>query len=136
MALIRHALRASLLGILGLVLAVSCGDGDSPLGGGSSNDDDDGSNISFNDTCRFSPDACFGNVGANCDNDNDCNDGFCCEENANCGGGMCTLDCNDDGDCPSFMRCEHNMCFFRCDNDSDCSDGQSCEHGETVCEWP
>ncbi|GAB5543988.1 MAG: hypothetical protein RLO52_40160 [Sandaracinaceae bacterium] len=88
------------------------------------------------DGCRFDPAACGGDVGASCVGDGDCADGFCCTEDANCGGGMCTLPCEEDLDCPSFMACEHRVCFFRCEVDEDCAVGQSCEHGQTVCEWP
>lgn len=86
--------------------------------------------------CRYDPDGCGGDVGAYCVYDSDCLDGYCCTEEGNCGGGMCTIPCRDDLDCPSFMGCEHGVCFFLCDFDEDCAVGQSCEHGNTVCEWP
>ncbi len=86
--------------------------------------------------CRHNPLFCGGDVGADCLDDGDCADGFCCTEESNCGGGMCTLACDDDLDCPSFMACEHDMCFFRCESDLDCAEGQGCEHGDTICEWP
>jgi len=86
--------------------------------------------------CRFDPAGCGGDVGGNCIDDRDCAEGFCCQESANCGGGMCTYDCESDADCPDFMACEHDVCFFRCDDDLDCAEGQGCEHGNTVCEWP
>lgn len=86
--------------------------------------------------CRFDPDSCGGDVGATCVSDGDCLDGYCCTEESNCGGGMCTIECRDDADCPSFMGCEHRVCFFLCDVDEDCAIGQECEHGDTVCEWP
>ena len=88
------------------------------------------------DECRFDPAHCGGGVGADCARDDDCDDGYCCTEESNCGGGMCTIACARDADCPSFMACEHDICFFRCDVDEDCASGQSCEHGNTVCEWP
>lgn len=94
------------------------------------------SGCSPGDGCRFQPESCGGDVGANCAVDRDCADGYCCTESANCGGGMCTIACNDDLDCPGFMGCEHHVCFFLCDVDEDCAVGQSCEHGNTVCEWP
>ncbi len=83
--------------------------------------------------CRYNPE-CNGGIGAFCDFDNDCIEGFCCDS-ANCGGGMCTYSCGDDLDCPSDMLCEHGNCFFACDFDADCADGQTCEHASTVCEW-
>lgn len=86
--------------------------------------------------CRFEPDSCGGALGGNCVTDSDCLSGFCCDEDANCGGGMCTISCDSDADCPSYMACEHDICFFACESDLDCAVGQSCEHGDTVCEWP
>ncbi len=90
----------------------------------------------FTEDCRFDPEHCGSGVGAFCVDDDDCWDNYCCTEDSNCAGGMCTIPCNKDDDCPSFMACEHSVCFFRCDDDHDCADGQSCEHGETICEWP
>jgi hypothetical protein len=88
------------------------------------------------EACRYDPLSCGGDVGATCATNGDCTDGYCCTDNSNCGGGMCTLRCRDDLDCPDFMACEHDVCFFRCLDDADCAAGQSCEHGNTVCEWP
>lgn len=88
------------------------------------------------DECRLEPERCDGGAGALCRGDRDCADPlFCCEDNGNCGGGMCTADCRDDFDCPGGMRCEHDMCFYACDNDRDCAPQMSCEHGNTVCEY-
>lgn len=89
------------------------------------------------DHCRFHPEDCDGGAGALCDDDHDCADQlFCCEEDANCGGGMCTASCDDDYDCPYDMLCEHHMCFYACDRDEDCAEEMKCEHKNTVCEWP
>lgn len=105
------------------VLAVSCGDDEPPPG-------------PAGEDCRFEPANCGGDLGALCVNDSDCWDAYCCTEQSNCGGGMCTLPCDRNDDCPSFMACEHHVCFFRCSDDADCAAGQSCEHDNTICEWP
>lgn len=86
-------------------------------------------------TCREEPHRCPGLAGALCDDDRDCEIGFCCRDDNNCGGGMCTYRCNDDRDCPAHMLCEHELCFYACDSDRDCARGQSCEHGDRVCEY-
>ena len=97
---------------------------------------DDHGDSYASDLCRFEPQDCNGGAGAFCSNDGDCLDGlFCCDDNNNCGDGMCTADCRSDADCPFDMRCEHDMCFYACDVDEDCANGMSCEHGMTVCEW-
>ncbi len=101
--------------------------------GGCGDDDDEGFG---NSPCRYDPAGCFGNPGAFCDSNGDCQGGFCCTEQSNCGGGMCTFACNGDQDCPSDMACEHDRCFFICRSSADCAEGQSCEHDNTVCEWP
>ena len=88
------------------------------------------------DRCRFDPGDCFGGIGGFCGEDDDCDTGHCCTEEANCGGGMCTYSCDRDEDCPDDMGCEHHTCFFGCVSDDDCADGMSCEHDNTVCEWP
>lgn len=85
--------------------------------------------------CRYDP-QCGGGIGGFCGDSSDCDEGFCCTEESNCGGGMCTYRCDDDNDCPEDMACEHDKCFFRCDSDSQCAEGMSCEHGRTICEWP
>ncbi len=85
--------------------------------------------------CRFNPD-CGGGVGSLCGSDDDCDEGVCCRETANCGGGMCTYPCTTSANCPSDMACEHGVCFFRCADDRDCAAGMSCEHSNTICEWP
>lgn len=85
--------------------------------------------------CRFDP-QCGGGIGGLCNEDDDCDEGFCCTDESNCAGGMCTYRCSDDADCPDDMACQHDKCFFVCNEDSDCADGMSCEHGATVCEWP
>ncbi|MCC7536236.1 MAG: hypothetical protein IT379_08485 [Deltaproteobacteria bacterium] len=85
--------------------------------------------------CRYDPD-CGGGIGGFCNDSGDCDDGFCCTDESNCAGGICTYRCNDDADCPDDMACEHDKCFFVCNDDSDCASGMSCEHGNTVCEWP
>jgi len=88
------------------------------------------------EVCRFEPERCRrGRPGAFCDRDSDCQ-GFCCKDDDNCDGGMCTFSCDRDDDCPPDMRCEHDMCFYACNSDDDCAPGQRCEHGNTVCEWP
>ncbi len=87
--------------------------------------------------CRFDPDSCPGLAGALCDSDRDCREPlYCCTENGNCGGGMCTAECNSDRDCPANMACAHSKCFYLCHDDRDCADGMSCEHDSTICEWP
>lgn len=86
--------------------------------------------------CRFNPNDCAGGVGGPCRSNDDCDDGICCTEGANCRGGMCTYSCASSADCPEDMACEHNVCFFRCTSNTDCAAGMSCEHGSTVCEWP
>ena len=88
------------------------------------------------DFCRFEPGDCSGGIGGFCEHDDDCQDGHCCREDSNCGGGMCTYRCDGDHQCPPDMRCEHGLCFFACASDADCATGMSCEHGDTVCEWP
>jgi hypothetical protein len=116
-------IRASLWWVLaaGAVVASSCGD--------------DGEYSSAR--CRFEPEDCNGGAGTFCDRDRDCLEGlFCCRDDSNCGGGMCTADCRRDRDCPRGMRCEHEMCFYACEVDEDCAEGMGCEHGRTVCEWP
>lgn len=103
---------------------------------GSTCGDDDFDDLA-SDECRLHPEDCDGGAGAFCDDDRDCEVPlFCCEEDKNCGGGMCTADCRDDRDCPIGMLCEHDMCFYACDGDRDCADGMSCEHGKTICEYP
>lgn len=88
------------------------------------------------DDCREHPENCDGGVGTLCIDDHDCIDPlFCCDDNNNCGDGMCTADCQDDHDCPSGMLCQHDMCFYTCESDADCAETMSCEHGETVCEY-
>lgn len=84
--------------------------------------------------CRENPDDCYGDIGGDCELEEDCFDGVCCRDK-NCGGGMCTYECNAHGDCPSGMRCEHGVCFFQCDDDDDCGPGQECEHGDSICEY-
>lgn len=84
--------------------------------------------------CRFNPD-CNGGLGAFCSSGAECETGFCCLEEKNCGGGMCTRQCNSDNDCPSDMGCEHGVCFLRCASHDECAQGMSCEHEFTVCEW-
>lgn len=70
-------------------------------------DDDDGES---SDICRFEPENCKGGPGGLCDDDRDCDpDLFCCDDNKNCGDGMCTAECKDDRDCPEDMLCEHEM---------------------------
>lgn len=88
------------------------------------------------DYCRFDPGECGGGIGGDCVFDEDCQDGFCCREDSNCGGGMCTYACRSDADCPASMRCQHDICFFSCSIDDDCASGQRCEHDNTICEWP
>jgi hypothetical protein len=96
-------------------------------------DDDDG--IS-SDECRLHPEHCNGGAGGLCDDDHDCQpDLFCCDDNNNCGDGMCTLSCDSDHDCPDDMLCEHDMCFYKCDSDEDCAPEMSCEHQNTICEY-
>lgn len=88
------------------------------------------------DGCRLDPRNCDGGAGAWCSSDRDCAEPlFCCEDNDNCGDGMCTAGCDDDRDCPAGMLCEHDLCFYACDSDRDCADDMSCEHGNTVCEY-
>lgn len=84
--------------------------------------------------CRHNPHCGAGGLGAYCDNDNQCFDGYCCEKEQ-CDGGMCSLRCDNDGECPAGMLCEHNACFFTCDVDGHCAPGQECKHGNRVCEW-
>lgn len=86
--------------------------------------------------CRADPAHCDGLVGAICDDDRDCNAGFCCRDNGNCGPGMCTYRCDGDRDCPPGTLCQHGLCFYACDSDRDCAPTMSCEHGNTVCEYP
>lgn len=86
------------------------------------------------ENCRFDP-SCGGGVGSFCDHHDDCETGFCCNDDGNCRGGICTYTCRDDLDCPGDMRCEHDTCFFACDSNLDCAEGMSCEHDNTVCEW-
>jgi hypothetical protein len=105
---------------LALLVASGCDDDDYPYGTG----------------CRFDPADCYGGPGGFCDRNADCESEFCCTDQSNCGGGMCTWRCANDGDCPRDMACEHDLCFYRCASDADCAVGQSCEHGRTVCEWP
>jgi len=112
------------VGAIGL-LATTCGDDDDEYDGLAS------------DECRLHPEDCNGGAGSYCDDHDDCGPSlFCCEEDNNCGGGMCTADCRDDRDCPGDMLCEHDMCFYACDDDRDCAEGMSCEHDRTVCEYP
>lgn len=88
------------------------------------------------DGCRLDPGSCDGGAGGFCDDDRDCADAlFCCRDDNNCGGGMCTADCRDDRDCPVGMLCEHDMCFYACDDDRDCAEDMTCEHDRTVCEY-
>ena len=87
--------------------------------------------------CRLEPADCQGGAGGFCDDDRDCIEPlFCCEEQQNCGGGMCTAECHDDRDCPLDMLCEHDRCFYACDDDRDCAVDMTCEHDRTVCEYP
>ncbi|MBX2801556.1 MAG: hypothetical protein KTR31_28020 [Myxococcales bacterium] len=87
--------------------------------------------------CRFEPEECPGDYGAFCADGTECIDGLlCCDDERNCGGGMCTTECRDDQDCPVDMGCQHGVCFYACEEDVDCALGQTCEHGQTVCEWP
>lgn len=88
------------------------------------------------DYCRFDPHDCGGGIGSDCNDDGDCQDGHCCRDESNCGGGMCTFECDSAHPCPEGMRCAHELCFFACSSDGDCAAGQSCEHDNTVCEWP
>ena len=61
--------------------------------------------------CRFEPERCDAGAGALCDDNRDCADPlFCCEDDDNCGGSMCTADHNDDFDCPSGMRGASTTC--------------------------
>ena len=119
---LRHHLSLRLAGGLGLALSIGMVAG--CLGGVS------------NDTCRLRPEDCRGAAGTLCDSDNDCSPGLeCCDDDKNCGGGMCTLPCDDDLDCPSDMLCEHDVCFYMCESDEDCAPTMSCEHGNTICEY-
>ncbi len=87
--------------------------------------------------CRLEPEDCAGGAGGFCNDDRDCLEPlFCCREQANCGGGMCTADCRNDRDCPAGMLCEHDKCFYACDDDRDCAVDMRCEHNRTVCEYP
>jgi hypothetical protein len=98
--------------------------------------DDDGDAGLSGDTCRFEPEHCNGGYGGLCDHDEDCASGlYCCDDNDNCGDGMCTAECDNDHDCPSNMLCEHHMCFYTCDSDEDCAPTMSCEHQNTICEY-
>ncbi len=97
--------------------------------------DDDDDDIS-SDTCRLEPQFCRGGAGGLCIDDRDCSTGlFCCDDDNNCGDGMCTVECKDNHDCPWDMLCEHKMCFYKCQSDKDCAREMSCEHGETICEY-
>lgn len=105
------------------VAAISCADGHGYDGLAS-------------DQCRFEPARCDGGAGGLCRDDRDCAAPlFCCDDDGNCGGGMCTAECRDDRDCPLGMLCEHDMCFYACDDDRDCAPEMSCEHGRTICEY-
>jgi hypothetical protein len=119
--------RSAILGILVALVGTSCHEcGRSPYGVGDYDDVPQ---------CRFDP-GCDGGMGALCDDDDDCESGFCCRDDGNCAGGMCTAPCDVDAHCPPEMLCEHHKCFFACDDDDECADGMSCEHDHTVCEWP
>ncbi len=83
--------------------------------------------------CRGDPFCNNGGIGAFCDGNSECFDGYCCEKKG-CNEGMCTYRCDNDSECPSNMGCEHDVCFFRCGGDGDCLNGQECKH-DGVCEW-
>lgn len=83
--------------------------------------------------CRVNPHCGGGGLGAYCDHDNQCFDGWCCDKKE-CDGGMCSLHCDHDDECPGGMLCQHNACFFGCDVNANCAPGQECRHGR-VCEW-
>lgn len=88
------------------------------------------------DECRLDPENCDGGAGGWCSDDRDCTAPLlCCQDDMNCGGGMCTADCQDDRDCPVGMLCEHELCFYACDDDRDCAVDMTCEHDRTVCEY-
>ena len=107
-----------------VVAALACGQGDGDFDSLAS------------DRCRFEPERCDGGAGGWCRDDRDCAVPlFCCDDDDNCGGGMCTADCRDDRDCPAGMLCEHDKCFYACDDDRDCAIDMSCEHGRTICEY-
>ncbi len=114
-----------------LAASVTCDDDDTVGGGGLGPPVPD-----HGEDCRFHPDDCGHDVGSACNRHSDCDDNYCCTEEKNCRGGMCSIPCDTDHDCPSFMACEHDICFFSCSNDADCADGMKCEHMNTVCEWP
>ncbi|MEZ4383986.1 MAG: hypothetical protein R3A79_21820 [Nannocystaceae bacterium] len=85
--------------------------------------------------CRYDPYCGGGGIGAFCDRNADCFDGYCCEKDQ-CSGGMCTFQCDNDGECPAGMACEHSACFFTCASDADCLPDQKCKHDNPgVCEW-
>src|SRR6478736_9059376 len=93
---------------LGALCAVGCGDDDGP----------------GDSPCRFHPESCGGDLGANCGGDRDCGSGFCCKNPKECGGGMCTFSCREDLDCPRDMGCEHGVCFLNCSSNEECAIGQ------------
>jgi hypothetical protein len=97
-------------------------------------DDDGGEGLR---RCQLDPAFCGVDYpGGFCDSHSECGTGYCCLEQANCGGGMCTYQCASSADCPPDMACQHNTCFYRCNFDEDCARGQRCEHDRTVCEYP
>jgi hypothetical protein len=124
----RRPLLATMALALILFAVATCGDDE--------RSDPPADNGSADDFCRENPGDCDGDIGGSCTRTEDCVDGVCCTDNANCNGGMCLYSCDRTADCPSNQRCEHGQCFFSCDRDSDCGAGQTCEHMNTVCEYP
>ncbi|MBL9107491.1 MAG: hypothetical protein JNL82_41780 [Myxococcales bacterium] len=107
---IRLGLTASLL--VGAILGISCGP--PPV------------------NCHLDPYCNSGDLGAFCENDSECRDGYCCESKS-CNDGMCSLPCDGSDECPGGFKCSGGSCFFACNNDSQCANGQDCDKG--ACKW-
>ena len=84
--------------------------------------------------CRENPRDCPGEVGGDCEIDDDCDDGVCCRSN-DCNRGTCLYLCDNNSDCPGRQACDDGYCWFTCGSDRDCGAGQECKSGETVCKY-
>ncbi|HEY5958337.1 MAG TPA: hypothetical protein VIV60_17355 [Polyangiaceae bacterium] len=73
-------------------------------------------------------------IGAYCQVNYDCADGFCCTSPP-CGHGMCSYRCAASADCPYGALCDGGVCYSRCQSDPDCYVGQHCKPGKFICQY-